>query len=354
MNRKLFVIITLQTLIIIVLFWALVFYGKDEYETYAKEDDNQIPSVSRVAEDKGATVITLSTESQQQSGIAVSALQGTDYQPTLASFGSVLNIEPLIELRSRYLAARADAEVVRASLANSQQDYQRLLALNRDNRNVSDRALQAAEAVWKADEAKLAAAQTLATTQRDNIRQQWGETLAAWAAQPQAQTELQRLIEHRDVLIQVSLPFETITPGKGMALSVEPAGTQGKAISAGYISPSPQTDPTLQGRTFYYFAPADNLRAGMRVAVKLAGHGKATSGVIVPSSAVVWYAGKAWVYQQQAAERFVRHQVSTDTESGEGWFNSGSLKAGDRVVTNGVQLLLSEEFKYQIKNENED
>lgn len=354
MNRKTFVIITLQTLIIIVLFWALVFYGKDEYETYTHEDDNQIPSASSVAEDKGATVITLSSESQQQSGIAVSVLQDTAYRPTLASFGSVLSIDPLIELRSRYLAARADAEVVRASLTNSQQDYQRSLTLNRDNRNVSDRALQAAEALWKADEAKLAAAQTVAATQRDNMRQQWGETLAAWATQQHAQAELQRLIEHRDVLIQISLPFEALAPGKDTALTVEPAGMQGKAINAGYISPSPQTDPTIQGRTFYYFAAADNLRAGMRVAVKLAGHSKAAGGVIVPSSAVVWYAGKAWVYQQQATKRFVRRQVSTDKESGEGWFNAGNLKAGDRVVTNGVQLLLSEEFKYQIKNENED
>jgi len=354
MNRKILAIITLQTLIIIVLFWALVFYGKDEYETCTSGDDNQIPSVSRIAENKGSTVLTLSTESQQQSGIAISVLQSTDYQPTLASFGSVLSIQPLIELRSRHLAARADANIVRASLTNSQQDYQRLLALNRDSRNVSDRALQAAEAVWKADEAKLAAAETVAATQRDNMRQQWGETLTAWATQPHTQAELQRLIEHRDVLIQVSLPFEAVTPGKNSSLSVEPAGMQGKAIRAGYISPSPQTDPTIQGRTFYYFAPADNLRAGMRVAVKLAGHGKAIGGVIVPASAVVWYAGKAWVYQQQAAERFVRRQVSTDTESGEGWFNAGNLKAGDRVVSNGVQLLLSEEFKYQIKNENED
>jgi len=30
------------------------------------------------------------------------------------------------------------------------------------------------------------------------------------------------------------------------------------------------------------------------------------------------------------------------------------LKPGDELVTSGAQLLLSEEFKYQIKNENDD
>ena len=30
------------------------------------------------------------------------------------------------------------------------------------------------------------------------------------------------------------------------------------------------------------------------------------------------------------------------------------IKAGDEIITRGAQLLLSEEFKFQIKNENED
>lgn len=354
MNRKAVIIITLQTLIIVGLFWALVFYGKDEYEAYTQENNDDGPGISRTSMDKGATVVTLSVETQQQSGITATELKAASNRPALASFGFVLGIEPLIEMRSRYLAARAEANVVRTSLNNSRQDYQRLHALNLDNRNISDRAVQAAEAAWKTDEAKVAAAETLAMTLRDNMRQQWGETLAAWAIQQPAHAALQRLIDHREALLQVSLPFDADTPNKNATLEVEPAGGQGKTISAGYISPSPQIDAMAQGRTFYYHATADSLRTGMRVTVRLTGHGKAASGVIVPALAVVWYAGKAWAYQQETAERFVRRQVSTDTESGDGWFNSGNLKAGDRLVTSGAQLLLSEEFKYQITNENED
>ena len=38
-----------------------------------------------------------------------------------------------------------------------------------------------------------------------------------------------------------------------------------------------------------------------------------------------------------------------------GWIvPEGKIKIDDEIVTNGAQLLLSEEFKYQIKNENED
>jgi len=69
---------------------------------------------------------------------------------------------------------------------------------------------------------------------------------------------------------------------------------------------------------------------------------------------VVWFANKAWAYRKLGADKFVRTQINTDIEAGNGWFNPTGIKAGDEVVTSGAQLLLSEEFKYQIKNENED
>lgn len=355
MNRKVLAIIALQAILIVVLSWVLVFYGRDEFEAYTREEAREeIAASSRVATESGATVVTLAPEIQQQSGISTTILQSTTHQASLSAFGSVLSIDQLLELRTRYLAARADAEVVRASLANSLQEYQRLAQLNRDNRNVSDRAVTAAEAAWKADEAKLAAAETAAASIRDTMRQQWGETLAGWAAQPAGSETMQRLMQYRDMLLQVTLPFEAPVPGRDSFLTIEPTGAPSKAVRAMYVSPSPQTDATLQGKTYYYRAPADSLRAGMRVSVRLAEPGKAASGVIVPGSAVVWYAGKAWVYRKQGGDRFLRRRISTDNEAGDGWFNASDLKAGDEVVTSGAQLLLSEEFKYQIKNENED
>lgn len=356
MNRKTLTIIVLQSLIIVIMFWLLVFYGKDEYEAYSRNDDHEedIASPPRVSSSNGAAMVTLSADTQRQSGITVSPLRAADYQSALSTLGSVVNLDSYIELRTRYLAARAEAGVVRASIVNSQQEYQRMLQLNRDNRNISDRAVAAAEAAWKADEAKLAAAETTAASIRDTIRQQWGETLAAWATQQPASASLQRLLQYQDVLLQVTMPFDGPTPGKGSSITVDPAGANGKGVRAIFVSPSPQTDSAIQGKTYFYLAPADNLRTGMRVSAHLAQPGKAASGVIVPATAIVWYGGKSWVYQKQAGDRFIRRQVSTEREDGDGWFNTGGFKAGDEVVTSGAQLLLSEEFKYQIKNENED
>ena len=352
MNRKALIIISLQAVIIVVLAWVLVFYGKDEYEAYQRKDEEEIKTASHMAEDKGASVVSLSAEAQQASGITVEALHSASHQAQLTSYGSVVGIEPLIELRARYLSAKADIGTVRASLANTQQDYQRLQALNRDNRNVSDRAVQAAEAAWKADEAKLAAAETLASGIRDSMRQQWGDALARWTVGEQG--GLAKLLSHEEVLIQVALPFEGLQPDKIAAIEVVPAGSHAKPITAVYVSPSPQTDATLQGRTYFFRAPANELRAGMRVEAHLRAQGKQAAGVLIPNAAVVWYAGKAWAYRKQDADKFVRVPVDTSQEAGDGWFAASGFKQGDQLVVSGTQLLLSEELKYQIKNENED
>jgi hypothetical protein len=355
MNRKTLTIILLQALIIIIMFWLLVFYGKDEYEAYSQqEQEEEIASPPRVSSEQGSAIVTLSKDTQLQSGIVVSPLQSANYQSGLTAFGTVINLDAYNELRTRYLAARAEAGVVKASIANSQKEYQRLAQLNQDDHNVSDRAVAAAEATWKADEARLAAAETSAASIRDTLRQQWGESLASWATQQPASEQLQRLLQYREVLIQVTLPFDTPNPAKDSVLMVEPAGSRGKPVKATFVSLAPQTDSAIQGKTFFYRASSDALRVGMRVTAHLNQNSKAAAGVIVPSEAIVWYGGKAWVYQKQSGERFVRRQVSAEREAGNGWFNAGTLKTGDEVVTSGAQLLLSEEFKYQITNENED
>jgi hypothetical protein len=355
MNRKTLTIILLQALIIVVMFWLLVFYGKDEYEAYSREEqEEEIESPSRVSSEEGLAIVTLSEDAQQQSGIVTTPLQPANYQAGLTAFGTVINLDGYNELRTRYLAARAEAGVVRAAIANSQKEYQRLLQLNQDDHNVSDRAVAVAEAAWRADEARLAAAETSAVNIRDMLRQQWGGTLADWAIQHPATEPLQRLQQYRDVLIQVTLPFDAPNPAKDSTLMVEPAGTRGNQVKATFVSIAPQSDSAIQGKTFFYRASSDLLRVGMRVTARLSQNGKVSVGVIVPPDAIVWYGGKSWVYRKESDDRFVRRQVSTDREAGDGWFNAGTLKPGDEVVTSGPQLLLSEEFKYQITNENED
>jgi hypothetical protein len=114
------------------------------------------------------------------------------------------------------------------------------------------------------------------------------------------------------------------------------------------------SNATIQGKTYFYHAKTTELRAGMQVNALSNKSKGSTTGVIIPNSAVVWYGGKPWIYRKTGTDKFSRLPINTDVETENGWFYKGNLKPNDQIVTSGAQLLLSEEFKYQITNENED
>jgi hypothetical protein len=72
-------------------------------------------------------------------------------------------------------------------------------------------------------------------------------------------------------------------------------------------------------------------------------------GIIVPDLAVIWLKGKAWIYIRKDAVHFVRHEIPVDHPAGGWWFVTDRFSPGDRVAVRGAQLLLSEEFRSQIR-----
>ena len=366
MNRKATMVIAIQAILIILLFWFMVYFAKDEFETASSngtEDGINSTSLlsSNSAEDKGAATLLLSKASQQQSGIKTIALSSTQHQASTASFASVEAVDSLLEMRTRYLTAIADSNVIRSSMANKQQNAQRMQLLNQDDKNISDSAVQEAWASLHAEQAKLSASQTLAKGIRDSMHQQWGSVLTDWATQANPKQDFLSLLHFQAVLIKVSLPFDA-SPNATSVIQISQIG--GQAIAkATFVSAAPQADTALQGKTYFYLAPAKNLRAGMRVSARLDSQKQSSKGVIVPHEAVVWFANQAWVYQKLAADKpgsdkFVRRLISTEVEiesdTISGWFNTAGFVAGNELVSSGAQLLLSEELKYQITNENDD
>lgn len=353
MNKKFSLIIGLQAFIIILMFWMIVFYGKDEYEAYRHEQEEEVESPNRVSVETGITMVTVTPEALKQSGITTAHPVASQATSTLPALGQVIALDALIELRTRYLAAEAEANLASASLFNTTREYERLKTLNEDDKNISDRAVTLAEAAWRADQARLSAAESSARALKDNMRQAWGSTLAEWFT-AQASKEAQGLLQHTQVLLRVTYPFD-VSPAIGERIRIRPIGANAGYQLATLVSPAPQADNLAQGKTYYYQAPANEMRAGMRLNVITDGtESKKATGVIIPADAVIWYGGKAWVYKKTEGDKFTRQPISTAQPVEGGWFNQASLLAEDEIVTSGAQLLLSEEFKYQIKNENED
>ncbi|MBN6742117.1 hypothetical protein JKG47_16595, partial [Acidithiobacillus sp. MC6.1] len=151
------------------------------------------------------------------------------------------------------------------------------------------------------------------------------------------------LFNGRNALLQVTLPFGLRLRAAPAVIRVE-TGDASARVDARLISPSPRSDPSIQGETYFYDVPAQNVRIGMRVTVDLPLAKQAVQGVVIPAAAVLWYANQAWVYLQMDQNRFVRHIISTQAPVSGGWFEM-DLQPGQRVVTQGAQLLLSQELQ---------
>lgn len=346
-------VITVMGVVIALLAWALVYFARDELDLVAAHEEEEIPTASAVSSKAGHAVIALSAESQKASGILTAALGAADNQATVEVFGAVLDPQPLFELRAQYLAALAEARALRVAVSGSEAEYQRARRLFADDRNVSERALQAAQTQWRADQARLSAAEQTAGALRENLRANWGDAIAGWAGDPAARF-FHSLSARREALVRVSLPFELRERAAQAALRLSPTGMGAAVRPARYVAPAQHSDAGATGSTFLYLADAIDLRQGMRVTGRLAVEGAAREGVVVPSAAVVWHGGQAWCYVQEEPDEFVRRKVDTREELGEGWFNASGFEAGEKVVVRGAQLLLSEEQKFLIREENDD
>lgn len=358
MNRKLAIIIGIQAFLIIMLFWVLVFYGKDEYEASTHTAEDNIEAQNRVSTKQGLATIHVNPATQVQSDISTSGLKTSTHQGGISSYGNVIAMDSLLELRSRYLAAKADSLVISTSLAHNKLELARLRELNLDDKNVSDKVLATAQADTKSDEAKIFAAESSAKNIADTMRQAWGDTLTKLATDKTPSNLLQSLIDYKDVLIQITLPFDSAEPIENSYVMVAPTTASSHSVRAIYLSKSPMSNATIQGKTYFYHANTNILRAGMQVKINSLSNASKLNGVVIPATAVVWYAGKPWAYRKTGKDQFSRLPINTSIEVENGWFYQASTKAdlsaGDQVVISGAQLLLSEEFKSQITNENED
>lgn len=354
MKNKLKIIVILQAIVIVLLFWFLVVNSQDEYEAYQEEQEEEIESESHVIEKDGFNSILLSPEVQQNSGISSVALKSSSYEGTLNTYGKIVSLDALFTDKARYDQLKIELNLAKSGINHLQEKYQSLKALNDDDKNIADHVVRDALAKLNAEKANVQALNAQLSTVANQARSKWGAQLAQIVTHRHPPKHLAKLLQRKNVLVQASFPFETPPPAKGSEIDIALLNSKDPIAKAIYVSPSMTTDITNLGKTFYYSAQADALRVGMRVQVLSAEmQSNVAEGVIIPNNAVVWHGGKPWVYLKQTEDTFVRTPVSIDTELENGWFST-DLDANVEVVDSGAQLLLSEEFKFLIKNENDD
>jgi multidrug efflux pump subunit AcrA (membrane-fusion protein) len=317
---------------------AVVWANRVNKEEHEKEKENEKPveGEKHVAAHDGETVITLNAETQKKIGLAVAALEAREHQEEQQAFGSVLDLQDLVDARAGFTAAQAQLEKARASLEVSRKDYDRLKKLHESGRFVTDKEFEQAEGAKRQDEVALQAAQDAIAAMESSLKQRWGAAVGGWVI--------------GGSIPKTSLVQITLMCGCEISAAPETAFIKsGKSLlPAGLVSAAPRTDARLQGPSFFY--QAEGLLPGMSVQAYLPA-GEKHDGVLVPSAAVVWWQGKPWVYVQKDDDHFTRREVPPQSPLPEGWFAAEGFKAGEKVVVSGAQVLLSEEFKSQIKED---
>lgn len=298
------------------------------------------PAVSSpVSVVNGVTMVRIDTATQSRSGVYAEALAAMTRRSEVTVYASVLDLQPLIDLRGRHDAAQADGVAARAAAAVSRAELERNRALYEDQRNVSLKAYQAAQAGDRADQAKADAAAFNLRNIEASALQQFGSTLARWAFDT-GSSAFTRLLARQDVLVRVTLPPAAGTQAPPREIDVQASGS-GRSPGS-LVSPAAQADPGLAGSSFLYQVQSP-LPVGTSVVAYLPTSIQATQGTFVPSSAVIWYAGQPWVYAQDSPDRFARRPLGHAAEAEGGYFITEGLQPGQRVVTRGAGLLLSEE-----------
>jgi hypothetical protein len=165
------------------------------------------------------------------------------------------------------------------------------------------------------------------------------------------------LLQNKARIVKVTLSENTDNlPPQNISLAL--IDNLSEKFLAKYLAESPTLDKSIKGKTYFYIVYSNKLRIDSKVIASLVQDNLSPESekyLAIPKEAVVWNSGQAWVYIKTGENKFLRKAIETDNESSNGWIvKESNIKENDLIIINGAQLLLSEEFKYQIKNENVD
>ncbi len=302
-------------------------------------------------DDDGPLRVTMEDDVRRLAGIELGELQAETGVPTVTASAEVLSLRPLLVQQAEVLQARADVRAASARSEVSNENYQRLRRLQGGNANVAARELAAARAEQRADAARLDAARATLAGREAGFRDQWGDALFDWATAEKPPDAWQALRARRQLLLLVSLPRRAGQPDSGAAIDLI---TDDDTLSATLIGPAPSLGAVGSGATWYARADAGPLRTGMRLTASVPVNGTKWRRIRIPATAVVWDAGQPWAFVHAGGDDFERRPVIGRAAPGGDWLVETHFSAGDAVVVSGAQLMLAQERRASIPEEDDD
>jgi multidrug efflux system membrane fusion protein len=317
--------------ILLLLCGALLFGCSKAPEKPAEAATAESKPVQLKRNEQGDVTVTITEEAQKRIELKTEDLKAAKHTPELTAYGVVLDPSSLITAQTEIATATVGLETSKKAAARAK-------SLFDQGENVARKTLESAEADLRSNEIKLKSLQ-------EQIALEWGQKIAQLSA-PELQSLITNLLANKVALARVDLPVGETISSESSAARISAIG--GKWQSATVVSRATKVDAKTQGESFIVQCESAQLRPGAAVTALLQATGDVQNGVLVPDAAVVQFIGKAWVYVQSGTNAFTRAEISQRAPVDGGWFQTNGPKAGERVVTQGAQELLSEEQKSQI------
>ena len=309
-------------------------------------------SVSGRAEYDGQPAVRIEPGMQEKSAIKVARLKKETVSSEARAIGHIVDIGPLLEQRSRYARVQADRKMTAASLDYSERNLKRLETLHSMDSNISGKELQEARLENSREGIHLEALDRELEDVRGQVLQGWGRVITNWALSAKA-GPLDTLLQREEVLVLVQ-PQREAVPAAGGTAYMNAEDERSGARKAEFISAATRAAENRRGDTFYYRTDAAGLRSGMNLYVWIPDPARHISGYILPRSAIVWFNGKPWYYVKKTGDLFVKQSAADHVETASGWLLNDADLSQAEVVVQGGQLLLSEENRRQIPDEDND
>lgn len=289
--------------------------------------------------------IRLSPDQQKQIGLETAVLKAAPYPEQFRAYGTVLDIARVTELTNSYANAQAQLQTAQAKFEVSKSAFERAKKLGQ-SAAMATAQVEAAEGTFRTDQAALAAAESQVKTLVATAQQEWGSVIGK--AIVERSPLVIRLIEREQFLVQVTLqPGITLAQPPRTALAQAPS--RDANIDLQYLSPATRTDARIQGVSYFFSAPGNSgLLPGMNTTVYVPS-GKTYEGVFVEDTAIVRWQGRSWVYLRTGSDAFKRHPISTDQPVSDDDYVVRDVPPGAEIVIRGVQVLLSEEAKSELR-----
>jgi hypothetical protein len=279
----------------------------------------------------GSAAIKCDKETQERVGLEVQPLEAVKLRPEIIAYGRAIDPTPLATLDG-------DLDAAEATLQASEQASTRANTLFSSGESVSRKIVETASSQYRADSFHVQAL-------RRRLALEWGGSIAAMDDKARGAL-LDDLVKDKAALIRVDVPGGESVKDDPTGAKIAVLGREDQAVAATNVAQASSIDPKAQAQGFLLQVgdPPFPIRPGVAVTAFLQLPGKEIDGVIVPRAAIVRYAGEAWAYVQSEEEEFERRRLPAGQVTEKGWFVSGALEPGDKVVTTGAQTLLASEM----------